>query len=246
MEYLQRRVDFVSLHELKCRVLEANREIVRQGLVLYTFGNVSGIARQLGLVAIKPSGVAYEELKPEDMVVADLDGNIVESRLKPSSDLATHLALYQAFPEIGGVVHTHSEYATAWAQAAKPIPCYGTTHADYFHGAVPVTRTLRADEVQEEYVRNTGLVILECFRERHMDPLAVPAVLVAGHAPFCWGRSVEDAVHHAVTLEYVAKMALHTEVLAGAGAGIPQHLLDRHHKRKHGPKATYGQDSEAK
>ena len=229
---------------LRREVLEANRAIVRHGLVLFTFGNVSGIARNEGLVAIKPSGVDYEALTPEDMVVTDMDGKIVDGRLKPSSDLATHLVLYRAFPEIGGVVHTHSEYATAWAQAAKPIPCYGTTHADYFHGPVPVTEMLRADEVGDEYVRNTGEVILRCFR--NMDPMSVPAVLVAGHAPFCWGKTVEDAVHHAVTLEYVAKLALHTEMLAGPKTGIPQHLLDRHHKRKHGANATYGQDNEAK
>lgn len=229
---------------LRREVLEANRAIVRHGLVLFTFGNVSGIARNEGLVTIKPSGVDYEALTPEDMVVTDMDGKIVDGRWKPSSDLATHLVLYRAFPEIGGVVHTHSEYATAWAQAAKPIPCYGTTHADYFHGPVPVTEMLRADEVGDEYVRNTGEVILRCFR--NVDPMSVPAVLVAGHAPFCWGKTVEDAVHHAVTLEYVAKLALHTEMLAGPKTEIPQHLLDRHHKRKHGANATYGQDNEAK
>jgi L-ribulose-5-phosphate 4-epimerase len=234
----------MSIQGLRREVLEANRAIVRHGLVLFTFGNVSGIARNEGLVAIKPSGVDYEALTPEDMVVTDMDGKIVDGRLKPSSDLATHLVLYRAFPEIGGVVHTHSEYATAWAQAAKPIPCYGTTHADYFHGPVPVTEMLRADEVGDEYVRNTGEVILRCFR--NVDPMSVPAVLVAGHAPFCWGKTVEDAVHHAVTLEYVAKLALHTEMLAGPKTGIPQHLLDRHHKRKHGANATYGQDNEAK
>ena len=234
----------MSIQGLRREVLEANRAIVRHGLVLFTFGNVSGIARNEGLVVIKPSGVDYEALTPEDMVVTDMDGKIVDGRLKPSSDLATHLVLYRAFPEIGGVVHTHSEYATAWAQAAKPIPCYGTTHADYFHGPVPVTEMLRADEVGDEYVRNTGEVILRCIR--NVDPMSVPAVLVAGHAPFCWGKTVEDAVHHAVTLEYVAKLALHTEMLAGPKTGIPQHLLDRHHKRKHGANATYGQDNEAK
>lgn len=227
------------LQRLRSDVLRANQEIVRQGLVMDTFGNVSGIDREQGLVAIKPSGVAYESLKPEDMVVTDLEGNIVEGSLSPSSDLATHLLLYRVFPEIGGVVHTHSEYATAWAQARKPIPCYGTTHADYFHGPVPVTEMLRADEVGEDYVRNTGEVIARCCRD--LDPLAVPAVLVAGHAPFCWGKTIEDAVHHAAILEYVARLALHTESLAGPGAGIPQHLLDRHHKRKHGANATYGQ-----
>jgi L-ribulose-5-phosphate 4-epimerase len=206
-----------------------------------TFGNVSGIARAEGLVAIKPSGVPYETLKPEDIVLTDMDGKIVEGRLKPSSDLATHLVLYRAFPEIGGVVHTHSEYATAWAQAMKPIPCYGTTHADYFHGPVPVTRTLRADEVQQAYVHNTGKVIVQCFRDQGRDPLSVPAVLVAGHAPFCWGRTLEDAVHHAVILEYVARLALHTETLAGPQAEISQHLMDHHHERKYGTNATYGQ-----
>jgi L-ribulose-5-phosphate 4-epimerase len=231
----------VLLQRLRNEVLRANQEIVRQGLVVSTFGNVSGIARDQGLVVIKPSGVSYEALTPEDMVVTDLEGNIVDSSLKPSSDLATHLVLYREFQQIGGVVHTHSEYATAWAQARKPIPCYGTTHADYFHGPVPVTDMLRADEVGEDYVRNTGEAILRCFRD--VDPISVPAVLVAGHAPFCWGKTVDDAVHHAVALEYAARLALHTEALAGAIEGIPQHLLDRHHTRKHGAKATYGQDS---
>lgn len=231
--------DAARLNRLRHDVLQANQEIVRQGLVLYTFGNASGIDRELGIVAIKPSGVAYESLKPEDMVVTDVHGKIVEGSLKPSSDLATHLVLYGAFPGIGGVVHTHSEYATAWAQAAKTIPCYGTTHADYFHGPVPVTEPLRADEVGEDYVRNTGEAIVRCLRG--LDPLSFPGALVAGHAPFCWGATVEDAVHHAVVLEYVARLALHTEQLAGQSAGISQHLLDRHHRRKHGPNASYGQ-----
>ncbi len=220
-------------------VLRANQEVVRQGLALHTFGNASGIDRELGLVVIKPSGVLYDSLRPEDMVVTDLDGKIVEGRLKPSSDLATHLLLYRGFQQIGGIVHTHSEYATAWAQSAKPIPCYGTTHADYFHGPVPVTEMLRPDEVGADYVQNTGETILRRFRD--LDPLSVPAVLVTGHAPFCWGETVEDAVHHASILEYVARLALHTEVLSGPGTGIPQHLLDRHHTRKHGINATYGQ-----
>lgn len=227
------------MEKLKLEVLEANQEIVRRGLVVDTFGNVSGIDREHGLVAIKPSGVAYESLKPEDIVVTDLEGRIVEGALRPSSDLATHRVLYRAFPHIGAVVHTHSEYATAWAQAGKPIPCYGTTHADTFHGPVPVTDMLRADEVGEDYVEKTGEAIVRCFRD--FDPLSIPAVLVAGHAPFCWGETVKDAVHHAVILEYVARLALHTETLAGPGVGIPRHLLDRHHKRKHGENATYGQ-----
>ena len=230
------------LQRLRSDVVRANHEIVRHGLVVDTFGNVSGIDRERGLVAIKPSGVAYESLKPEDMVVTDLDGKMVEGSLRPSSDLATHLVLYRAFPEIGGVVHTHSEYATAWAQASKAIPCYGTTHADYFHGPIPVTEMLRADEVGEDYVRITGEVIVRCFHG--LDPLSVPAVLVAGHAPFCWGKNLEDAVHHAVILEYVARLALHTETLAGPGVGISQHLLERHHQRKHGANATYGQSNQ--
>ncbi len=229
------------LQQLRTEAVRANQEIVRQGLVVHTFGNVSGIDRRENLVAIKPSGVAYESLKPEDIVITDLEGKIVDGSLQPSSDLATHLALYRAFGQIGGVVHTHSEYATAWAQAAKPIPCYGTTHADYFHGPVPVTEMLRADEVGEDYVSNTGEAIVRCFRD--LDPLSIPAALVAGHAPFCWGTTMEDAVHHAVTLEYVARLALHTEMLAGSSAGIPKHLLDRHHRRKHGANATYGQRS---
>lgn len=234
-----RRGNPVGLNELRREVLRANQEIVKYGLVVHTFGNVSGILRESGLVAIKPSGVDYDALTPEDMVITDLEGRIAEGRLKPSSDLETHLVLYRAFPEIGGVVHTHSEYATAWAQAGRAIPCYGTTHADYFHGPVPITETLRADEVGEDYVRKTGEAILRCFHK--IDPMSVPSVLVTGHAPFCWGPTVSDAVHNAVTLEYVAKMALHTEALAGAGSGIPQHLMDRHHKRKHGANATYGQ-----
>ena len=229
----------LKISRLKLAVLEANQQIVRLGLVMSTFGNVSGIDRAKGLVVIKPSGVPYESLQPEDIVVSDMNGEIVEGSLKPSSDLATHLVLYRAFSRIGGIVHTHSEYATAWAQARKPIPCYGTTHADYFHGPVPVTEMLTADEVGDEYVHNTGEVILRCFRT--LDPLEIPAVLVAGHAPFCWGETVEDAVHHAAILEYVARLALHTEALTGPGAGIPQHLVDRHHKRKHGSAATYGQ-----
>lgn len=229
------------LQQLRSDVVHANQGIVRQGLVMDTFGNVSGIDREQGWIAIKPSGVPYESLKPQDIVVTDLDGNVVDGLLNPSSDLATHLVLYRAFPRIGGVVHTHSEFATAWAQARKPIPCYGTTHADYFHGPVPVTEMLRADEVGEDYVRNTGDVIQRCFQ--NIDPMSVPAVLVAGHAPFCWGETVGDAVHHAVVLEYVARLALHTETLAGSNGGIPQHLLDRHHKRKHGANATYGQTS---
>lgn len=227
------------LEELRRQVLEANLEIVRRGLVLYTFGNVSGIDRQTGLVAIKPSGVSYETMKPEDMVVTDLDGKIVEGSLRPSSDLGTHLLLYREFPSIGAVVHTHSEYATAWAQAGRSIPALGTTHADYFHGPVPVTDELSADDIAGDYVHNTGLAIVRRFR--NLDPDAMPAVLVAGHAPFCWGKTAADAAHHAVVLEAVARMAYYTLTLRPECSGVSQTLLDRHYFRKHGASATYGQ-----
>jgi L-ribulose-5-phosphate 4-epimerase len=233
----------MRLEALRSAVLEANLELVRSGLILYTFGNASGMDRESGLVAIKPSGVPYEELKPGDMVLTDLDGRVVEGTLRPSSDLGTHLLLYQAFPAIGGVVHTHSEYATAWAQAGREIPAYGTTHADYFYGPVPVTEELTAEEVSGDYVRNTGHAIVRRFAhtETSIDPLAVPAVLVAGHAPFCWGATPADAAHNAVVLEAVARMAYYTATLNAACPGVAQHLLDRHYFRKHGPGKTYGQ-----
>lgn len=227
------------LESLKSQVLAANLELVNRGLVLYTFGNASGIDRERGLVAIKPSGVSYETMTADDMVVSDLDGRIVDSRLKPSSDLATHLELYRAFPQIGGVVHTHSEYATAWAQAGREIPAYGTTHADYFYGPVPVTEELTAEEIGGDYVLNTGRKIVERFRT--LDPMAVPGVLVAGHAPFAWGRDAEQAAYHAVVLEAVARMAFYTATLNPDCRGVSQALLDRHYFRKHGAKATYGQ-----
>lgn len=227
------------LETLKSQVLAANLELVQRGLVLYTFGNASGIDRERGMVVIKPSGVPYETMTAEDMVVSDLDGKLVDSRLKPSSDLATHLELYRAFPQIGGVVHTHSEYATGWAQAGREIPAYGTTHADYFYGPVPVTEELSAEEVGGEYVLNTGRKIVERFRT--LDPMAVPAVLVAGHAPFTWGRDAEQAAYHAVVLEAVARMAFYTATLNAECRGVSQALLDRHYFRKHGAKATYGQ-----
>jgi len=223
---------------LKEQTLEANLELVRRGLVLYTFGNASGIDREQGLVVIKPSGVDYDKLKPEHMVVTDLEGKIVEGDLRPSSDLKTHLALYKAFQNIGGVVHTHSENATAWAQSGRDIPALGTTHADYFHGPVPCTRELADDEINGDYVLNTGTAIIERFSQ--IDPLAVPGVLVAGHAPFAWGKTVHDAAHHAVVLEAVAKMAFMT-VMLNPEAGVSQALLDRHYYRKHGASATYGQ-----
>jgi L-ribulose-5-phosphate 4-epimerase len=228
------------LEELKKKTLEANLELVHRGLVLYTFGNASGIDREQGLVVIKPSGVDYDALRPEHMVVTDLDGKIVEGNLRPSSDLITHLELYKAFTEIGAVVHTHSENATAWAQAGREIPALGTTHADYFHGPVPCTRELTDEEIGGDYVLNTGTAIIERFAG--IDPLAVPAVLVAGHAPFAWGKTPAAAAHNAVVLEFVAKMAFMT-VLLNPESSVSQALLDRHYFRKHGAKATYGQSS---
>jgi L-ribulose-5-phosphate 4-epimerase len=227
------------LEKLRSEVLQANLEIVRRGLVLYTFGNASGIDRETGLVAIKPSGVPYEAMTAADMVISDLSGKIVEGNLKPSSDLDTHLELYRTFPTIGGVVHTHSEYATAWAQAGREIPAFGTTHADYFYGPVPVTEELSAEEINGNYVLNTGKAITRRFRD--LDPLAVPGVLVAGHAPFAWGNDPMDAAYHAVVLEAVARMGYFTTTLNGACRGVSQALLDRHYFRKHGAKATYGQ-----
>ena len=226
------------LESLKEQTLEANLELVHRGLVLYTFGNASGIDREQRLVVIKPSGVDYDKLKPEHMVVTDLDCNIVEGDLRPSSDLKTHVALYKAFAGIGGVVHTHSENATAWAQSGRDIPPLGTTHADYFHGPVPCTRELTDEEINGDYVLNTGTAIIERFQG--IDPLAVPGVLVAGHAPFAWGKTVHDAAHNAVVLEAVAKMAFMT-VMLNPKAGVSQALLDRHYYRKHGANATYGQ-----
>lgn len=226
------------LQKLKEETLEANLELVRRGLVLYTFGNASGMDRERGLVVIKPSGVDYDQLKPEHMVVTDMEGQIVEGELRPSSDLKTHLALYQAFEAIGAVVHTHSENATAWAQAGREIPALGTTHADYFHGPVPCTRELTDAEIEGDYVLNTGTAIIDRFRG--IDPLAVPGVLVAGHAPFAWGKTPHDAAHNAVVLEAVAKMAFMT-VMLNPQCGVSKALLDRHYYRKHGVNATYGQ-----
>src|ERR1700749_1041258 len=233
----QRASDTTSLETLKQRVLDASLELVRQGLVLFTFGNASGIDRDRGLVVIKPSGVDYSALAPSDMVVTDMDGKVVDGRLRPSSDLATHILLYKEFPAIGGVVHTHSEYATAWAQAGREIPAYGTTHADYFYGAVPVTEELTAVEIGGDYVHNTGVAITRRFQG--LDPHAVPAVLVAGHAPFCWGKTPLEAAHHAAVLETVARMAYFTATLRQSCNGVSQALLDRHYFRKHGASATY-------
>lgn len=227
------------LEKLKADVLEANLELVRQGLVIHTWGNASGIDREQGLVVIKPSGVPYSTMRAEDMVVTDMDGDVVEGTMKPSSDLGTHLLLYTAFDNVGGVVHTHSEHATAWAQAARPIPPFGTTHADYFYGAIPVTEELSTFEIKGDYVHNTGLAITRRFRT--LDPDAIPGVLVAGHAPFAWGTDAHDAVHNAVVLEAVAKMAWMTLQLNPNTRQVSQALLDRHYFRKHGAAATYGQ-----
>jgi L-ribulose-5-phosphate 4-epimerase len=227
------------LEQLKAHVLEANLELVRRGLVIHTWGNASGIDRAQGLVVIKPSGVPYDEMRAEHMVVCDLGGKTVEGALKPSSDLATHILLYKEFLEIGGVVHTHSEHATAWAQAGRAIPPFGTTHADYFYGPIPVTEELTDEEIDGDYVLNTGVAIVRRFRD--LDPLAVPGVLVAGHAPFAWGKSVHDAAHNAVVLEAVAKMAWVTLQLNPEAKRVSQALLDRHYFRKHGATATYGQ-----
>jgi len=228
---------------LREEVLEANREISRRGLAPHTFGNASGIDRSGAepLVVIKPSGVDYAKLRPEDLVVTDLSGRVVDGSLRPSSDLDTHTLLYREFPQIGGVVHTHSEFATSWAQAARPIPCLGTTHADYFHGPVPVTEPLTAAEVEEAYVRNTGAVIVRRFRQENLDPVAVPGVLVAGHAPFAWGRSAMAAVEHADVLEYIARLAFRSVLLGAPEAGLPAYVGEHHYMRKHGPRATYGQ-----
>ena len=231
------------LASLREQVLHANREISRRGLAPHTFGNVSGIDRSGAqpLVVIKPSGVDYATLTATDLVVTDLDGKIVEGTLNPSSDLDTHTLLYREFPQIGGVVHTHSEFATSWAQAGRPLPCLGTTHADYFHGPVPVTEPLTAEEVAEAYVRHTGAVIVRRFRRENLDPLAVPGVLVAGHAPFAWGQSAMAAVENADVLEYIARLAFRSVLLGASKAGIPAYVAEHHYLRKHGPKATYGQ-----
>jgi L-ribulose-5-phosphate 4-epimerase len=224
---------------LREQVLEANLELVRQRLVLYTFGNVSGIAREEGLVVIKPSGVPYETMTTQDLVVTDLRGKIVEGRLRPSSDLPTHLVLYNQFPEIGGVAHTHSEYATAWAQARKPIPCFGTTHADYFHGDVPLTADLTESEIAGEYEKNTGHVIVRSLKQA--DPLAIPGVLVANHGPFAWAQDATTAAHNAAILESIARIAYFTLGINPAAQSTGKALRDKHHFRKHGSNAYYGQ-----
>jgi L-ribulose-5-phosphate 4-epimerase len=228
------------LEQLKRSVCNANLDLVKEGLVIQTWGNASGIDRERGLVIIKPSGVPYDDMKPEHMVIVSLKtGEVVEGRLKPSSDTATHLVLYRAFAHIGGIVHTHSLYATAWAQACKGIPSYGTTHADYWHGDVPCTRQLTSREIKSDYEVNTGKVITERFRK--LDPRKHPAVLVASHGPFTWGKDVNDAVHNAAVLEFVARLASETLRINSRIRPVQSHLLDKHFLRKHGPKAYYGQ-----
>lgn len=229
----------MRLGELRAEVLEANLELVRKGLVVFTFGNASGFDRASGLVVIKPSGVPYDELKPADLVITDLDGNPVEGTMRPSSDLPTHLALYRAFEGVHGVVHTHSRYATSWAQASIEIPCFGTTHADYFPGPIPVTPHMKPEEIETDYEWNTGAVITERFRS--LDPLKTPAVLVAGHAPFCWGETVTAAAHTAVVVEEIAHMAYLTTTIRAQSEAISRCLHDKHFLRKHGPGAYYGQ-----
>jgi L-ribulose-5-phosphate 4-epimerase len=232
-------VEATVLDKLRAEVLEANLELSRRGLALYTFGNASAVSRADRMIAIKPSGVPYEKMKPSDIVITDLDGNVISGSLRPSSDLPTHAALYRSFPEIGGVVHTHSRHATAWAQAGQEIPVYGTTHADYFAGPVPLTQQLARKEIEFNYELNTGLAIVR--RMQGLEPLAFPGVLVASHAPFCWGETVTKAVHNAVVLEELAALALETIAINPKTPAISMDLHRKHHSRKHGPKAYYGQ-----
>lgn len=228
------------LEQLKKEVYEANMLLPKYGLVTFTWGNVSGIDRESGLFVIKPSGVDYDKLTPDDMVVMNLKGEKVEGRYKPSSDTPTHLELYKACSDIGGVVHTHSSYATSWAQSGRSIPCYGTTHADYIYGEVPCLRCLTKDEIEEAYETNTGLLITDYYKDR--DYMAVPAVLCKNHGPFTWGKNAHEAVHNAVVLEEVAKMAFRTELINPEVKPAPQELQDKHYNRKHGKNAYYGQN----
>ena len=229
------------LEELKKKVYEANILLPKYGLVTFTWGNVSAIDRESGLFVIKPSGVDYETMTPDDMVVMDLEGNKVEGRLNPSSDTPTHVEIYKAFKDVGGVVHTHSSYATSWAQAGRSIPCYGTTHADYFYGDIPCVRCLTKDEIESAYEENTGLLIVSEFERMGKDPVAVPAVLCKNHGVFAWGKDAHEAVHNAVVTEEVAKMAYRCEVINPEVKPAPQELQDKHYYRKHGANAYYGQ-----
>lgn len=230
------------LEELKQQVYEANMELLKRNLVTFTWGNVSGIDREKGYFVIKPSGVDYELLRPEDMVVMDLEGNKVEGKYKPSSDTPTHLELYLKFPEVGGIVHTHSPEATSWAQAGRSIPLYGTTHADYFYGEIPCARSLTPEEIAGEYEKNTGLVIAETFEKLGLNPLYTPGVLCVNHGPFTWGKDAYEAVHNAVVLEMVAKMALRTELINPGVKAAPESIMNKHFFRKHGENAYYGQN----
>ena len=230
------------LEELKKRVFEQNISLVKHGLVALTWGNVSAKDEETGLVVIKPSGVPYNTMKVEDMVVVDIEGNVIEGRYRPSSDLPTHLYLYKQYTTLGGIVHTHSTYATAFAQSGREITAYGTTHADYFYGDIPCTRRLTKEEIENEYEKNTGKVILERFES--IDEKAIPAVLCGGHGPFTWGKNPAEAVYHARVLEEVAKMAFYTEMISGNKSRISQYLLDKHYMRKHGKNAYYGQNKE--
>ncbi len=229
------------LEELKQAVYEANMLLPKYNLVTFTWGNASGIDREKGLFVIKPSGVEYGILKPEDMVVVDLDGRKVEGEYRPSSDTATHVVLYNRFPHIGGIVHTHSPWAASWAQAGRGIPCYGTTHADYLYGEVPCVRNLTKEEIEDAYEKNTGVVIADVFREKQIDYQAMPAVLCKNHGPFTWGKDAREAVHNAVVLEEVAKMAARCEMINQQNQPAPQELQDKHYYRKHGADAYYGQ-----
>ena len=229
------------LEKLKEEVYKANLELPKRGLVLFTWGNVSGIDREKGLIVIKPSGVEYENMKAEDMVVVDLEGKIVEGELNPSSDTPTHIELYKKFPNIGGVVHTHSTHATIWAQSGRDIKAYGTTHGDYFYGPIPCTRKMTPEEIGGEYEKDTGTVIIETFEKRGIDPDSVPAVLVNSHGPFTWGKNPHDAVHNSVVLEELARMAMYTEQINKDIQPMQQELLDQHFLRKHGVNAYYGQ-----
>lgn len=229
------------LEELKKQVYEANMELPKRGLITYTWGNVSGIDRESGYFVIKPSGVDYDKLSPEDMVVMDLNGNKIEGKYKPSSDTATHIELYKKYQKIGGIVHTHSPEATSWAQAGRGIPFYGTTHADYFYGEIPCARNLTPEEIEEAYEKNTGLVIIETFEERGLNPMYIPGVLCKNHGPFTWGKDAGEAVHNAVVLEEVAKMAAKTELINPKAESAPDCMKDKHFFRKHGENAYYGQ-----
>jgi L-ribulose-5-phosphate 4-epimerase len=230
------------LEKLKQEVYDANMDLQRKGMVIYTWGNVSGIDREKQLVVIKPSGVDYDTMKAEDMVVVDFDGNVVEGHYKPSSDTATHIALYKAYPQIGGVVHTHSTFAVTFAQAGMSIPAFGTTHADYFYGDVPCTRELTAEEIDEAYELNTGKVIIETIGDK--DPLEIPGIVVKNHGPFAWGKTPAGSVYNAVVLDKVAEMAYYTMTLNPGVERVSQYLLDKHYFRKHGANAYYGQGSE--